>query len=195
VIFMMQQLIASYLFQFKTCPLPGLGTLYIKQGIAKTDFLNKAITPPVSSITFDAAETDAHILVDYIAAKKNISELEAIKELGKFCNELKAASNTGVGGYINDVGTIFTEASGEILFTQAPVPQQFLQSIPAERVIHSDEEHHLLVGDKETTNMQMAEYYTEDNQVKDRWWIWAIVLGVIGIIGLLIYFSDKQFLL
>jgi hypothetical protein len=51
----------------------------------------------------------------------------------------------------------------------------------------------MLVGDKETTTTQMTEYFTDAPEATDKWWIWAIVLGVIGI-GVLFfhYFVANQ---
>jgi hypothetical protein len=48
-----------------------------------------------------------------------------------------------------------------------------------------------LVGDKETTNTLMNEYFNEDVLVKkNRWWIWAIVLAVIALLAILIYTNN-----
>jgi len=51
----------------------------------------------------------------------------------------------------------------------------------------------LLVGDKKTTNVEMTEFLNEEASVikPDRWWIWAIVLGLIGIGLLAIYFNQN----
>ena len=62
----------------------------------------------------------------------------------------------------------------------------------AERVIHPQAEHSILVGDKETTNTVMTDYFNEEPVVKDRWWIWAIVLGLAALAILLFYFNDAD---
>jgi hypothetical protein len=50
-----------------------------------------------------------------------------------------------------------------------------------------------LVGDKETTNTLMNEYFNEDVLVKkNRWWIWAIVLAVIALLAILIYTNNAN---
>ena len=49
----MHHLIASYLFQNKTCPLPGLGTLSINTSAAEADFTIKQIAAPKPVIQFD----------------------------------------------------------------------------------------------------------------------------------------------
>ena len=191
----MQQLIAAYLFQHKNCPLPGLGTLWVKQGNAQTDFSNKAITAPAPAIVFEAKETDADKLLDYIAFKNNTTIYQAIETLGQFGNNLKSVILSNSNATLDGVGSFSADASGNISFTAIPLPAAFLQPVTAERVIHPQAQHNILVGDKETTNTLMTEYFSEDAPVqKSRWWIWAIVLGAIGIIALLVYMSGTDFL-
>jgi len=189
----MQQLISSYLFQNKNCPLPGLGTLFITPGTAQNDFVNKVITAPVPSVAFTTTETEADKLVDFIAAKNNSSALGAIDVLGKYCNNLKAAINNNNSAAIDEVGFFFTDTSGSILFAPSAIPQVFLPKVDAGRVIHPEAEHNILVGDKETTNMQMAEYYNETPPSKNYWWVWAIILGIAGIIAIAIYSNGTEF--
>ena len=83
----------------------------------------------------------------------------------------------------------FVDASGKINFKPEELPAAFTQTVFAERVIHPDAEHHILVGDKETTNTVMTELLAPKSEIKDRWWIWAIVLGLIGIAAIVFYFT------
>jgi nucleoid DNA-binding protein len=194
LIYNMHHLIASYLFQHKTCPLPGLGTLSVQSGNASTHFLNKTILAPQPAIVFDAKETEADALLDHIAGKANISIYEAIETLGKFANQLKMAIQSGQPAILNGVGHFSMASSGIINFEPLHVPEVFLQPVNAERVIHPEAEHAILVGDKESTNTAMTEYYSETTEVKSRWWIWAIVLGVAGIAALVLYMNGDGIL-
>lgn len=189
----MQQLIASYLFQHNTCPLPGLGTLLIKQTAAHGDFLNKTINPPSPRISFENKETDADMLVDYIAAKTNSPVLTAIDALGKYCNQLKSELNAGNIAAINMVGSFTADDGGGLHFKPLQLPAALLPAVEAERVIHPEAEHVMLVGDKETTNTEMTEYYTETAVVKNYWWVWALVLAAVGLLTILLYYNDSLF--
>jgi hypothetical protein len=188
----MHQLIASYLFQNKTCPLPGLGTLSVVAGKAESDFLNTAIKAPLPRIVFDAKENDASNLLDYVAIKTNTTVLNTIDALGQFCNSLKAAAITNKPATLDGVGNFFTDSSGNINFKSSQLPAAFLQPVKAERVIHPQAEHQILVGDKETTNTLMTEYFSEEPVKKDRWWIWAIVLGVIALLAIVVYLNSDN---
>lgn len=189
----MQQLIASYLFQYKTCPLPGLGTLVIKPVAAKSDFLSKTIAAPQPQISFETKESDAGALVDYIAAKTNNPVLTAIDGLGRYCNQLKSELNAGNIAAINMVGSFTADSGGAVYFKPLQLPAVLLPSADAERVIHPEAAHVMLVGDKETTNTEMTEYYTEAVVEKDYWWVWALVLAAAGVIALLFYYNDNFF--
>ena len=182
----MQHLIAQYLFQNKHCTLPGLGTLSVVTKNAASDFVNKQILPPIPAITFSSEENDAEGFVNYVAANEHKNYGESIEEVNDYVGLLKQ------GKPINGVGQFLVDASGNIEFKAAEINSNLLQAVRAERVIHPEAEHVMLVGDKETTNTQMTEYYTEDPVIKDGWWIWAIVLGVIGITAIFIYLNDSN---
>ena len=186
----MQKQIASYLFQHKTCPLPGLGTLSVLNSGAEADFTNKAIAAPKSFIQFNNTETDTAGLLDYLVSTTGGDKYEVTEALDHFCDNLRNKMTQQPDVQLDNVGSFFVDASGKINFKQQELPTSFLQPVFAERVIHPDTEHQILVGDKETTNTVMTGYFNETPVVKDRWWIWAIVLGVTGLIALLIYFTE-----
>lgn len=188
----MQHFIASYLFQNKTCPLPGLGTLSIINSAAELDFTNKLIASPKTNIQFQQTESDATGLVNYIAASTGSNNYEVTEAMDHFCDDLKNKITKEPGATLDQIGNLVVDRSGKINFKQAELPSAFFQSVVAERVIHPQAEHQILVGDKETTNTVMTEFLTEKPEVRDRWWIWAIVLGAIGLLILLIYFTEAN---
>ena len=186
----MQKQIASFLFQNKTCPLPGLGTLSVVCDSARADFTTKIITAPQTVIQFESKETAVASLLDYLATTTGADKYEVTEALDHFCDNIKNKITDQSGVQLESIGTFFVDDLGKINFTPEELPTVFAQPVFAERVIHPDAEHHILVGDKETTNTLMTDFFNETTVVKDRWWIWAIVLGVIGLLALLIYFTE-----
>ena len=182
----MQQFITAYLFQNKICPLPGLGTLAIVTKPSESDFIHKQILAPVPTIQFSEAETSTTDLVNYISVKESYTNSEAETALHNFSAELKS------GKAVEGVGKFSVNTSGNIVFEAEPLPAYFTPAIHAERVIHPEADHNILVGDKETTAAVMTEYYAEEPVKKDRWWIWAIVLAAIAIAVIVIYVNDKN---
>jgi hypothetical protein len=185
----MQKQLASYLFQHKTCPLPGLGTLFIVSSAAESDFTNKTFSAPKSSIHFERAETDATGLLNYLSVTTGADKYEATEALSHFCDGLKQKITDQSNVQVTYIGNFFVDASGSINFKEDDLPPAFTQPVFAERVVHPDAEHQILVGDKETTNTVMTELLAPKETVKDLWWIWAIVLGVISIAAIVIYFT------
>jgi len=188
----MHDLVASYLFQTKSCPLPGLGNLSVTTTGARTDFSNNLIIAPSSSIQFETGETDAASLLTWLAGKTNTDKQEVAASLVRFCAQLKTNADNGSGASLEGVGNFVVDSNGSLNFVSIALPQYFAQPVTAERVIRLDAEHDILVGDKRTTNIEMTEYLNEEGPKKDRWWIWAIVLGLIAISLILLYSADKN---
>ncbi len=188
----MHTIITSYLFQHKACPLPGLGTLAVISKQAEYDFLNKSFLPPLQETIFNKEETEADLLVDYIAAKQNCSVITAIDLLGKFCNGLKHELSVNGNAAIKFAGTLLSEADGSIRFEQTALPAYLQVAVVAEKVIHPEATHTMLVGDRETTNLQMAEYYTETELPKNYWWVWVLVLFAIALAAIFIYINQSS---
>jgi nucleoid DNA-binding protein len=188
----MQELLTDYLFQNKKCPLPGVGNLAIHRQEAQIFVTEKRITAPQEEIFFSADETNADDLHDFIAAQKRITNEEAAYQLKRYCEEIKNISDSR-NLIVENAGEFYKDADGNLSFTGVVLPPSFSPDVFAERVIHPHETHAILVGDTHTTNAVMNEYYAEETvSNRSRWWIAAIIFGVIaaGLIGY--YFNDKS---
>jgi hypothetical protein len=185
-----QKLLASYLFQNRSCPLAGMGNLSIVQSPAISDFGNKKIIAPTATIQFSPAATNTDDLLAYLAHKTNTIQGHMGEAYEAFCKKLASELHSGSPVDMEGIGQFNIDAGGNITFQSVNVPAAFLPSVTAERVIHPEAEHSILVGDKETTNTVMTEYFNEEPVVKDRWWIWAIVLAALAIGTLIIYYYD-----
>lgn len=169
--------------------MPGLGSLSVASSASVSDFTNKLFTAPEPVITFRQEEVNSEDLQDYLVVSSGMDKTEAAEALAHFCTNIKDKALTGQEVQLENIGSFFVNASGVLEFKQEALPRAFIQPVFAERVIHPDAEHQILVGDRETTNTVMTELLAPRPALKDRWWIWAIVLGVIALIALLIYFT------
>ncbi|MEJ7589002.1 MAG: hypothetical protein WKI04_15710 [Ferruginibacter sp.] len=173
----MYQIIAPTLFQNKICRLPGMGTLIMVPLVAETDFINSHIKAPKETIEFIAEEE----------SDKGFNEFSAISEL------LKKNLDENGSFLLKGIGTFIKNMSGEIRFVPTPVDPIFSFSIPAQMINRQAASHAMLVGDQETTNVEMSEYYNGKQLLNDRWWVWAIVLGAIGTGVLFLYIYKNGF--
>lgn len=191
----MEKIIASYLVQKKECSLPGIGHLRIATKPAELDVANKEIFPPTDGIVFK--EEEVHLrkdLVSYVSMQNKIHENDAAENINNWCQHAKNKLDAGEKIYFESVGTLQKNADGNIFFH---TKNEFVlyDVVPAERVIHKNEQHSVLVGDRETTSAAMNEFYKEDFIVEKKpWWkIWAIVLFLLPLLILIIHFSGHSF--
>jgi len=168
----MYQIIASSLFQNKICKLPGIGTLVMVPHAAETDFVNGRIKAPFEKIDFISATPEEDLF----------NEFSAMSEL------LKNTLDEDGSFLLTGIGTFDKVDNAEVHFTPINIEPVFIQPIEVERVIRQDASHAILVGDQRRTNVEMSDFYSEQPTNPDRWWIWAIVLAVIGIGALILYF-------
>ena len=161
----MDYLIAPTLFQNKICRLPGIGTLSVITNKAENDVVNSRLSAPVPSIFFAASKDN----------ENTFNEFTALSELIKKDLDEKGSVT------IQSVGNFIKNEVGDIDFIPLEINKIFTPVVIAERVIRNATQHSILVGDKETTNFEMSEYFVEENkEPEDNWWIWAIVLGLVG---------------
>ncbi|MBL0358533.1 MAG: hypothetical protein IPP72_17460 [Chitinophagaceae bacterium] len=174
----MYDVIASSFFQKRSCRLPGIGILELVTIPAEYDFLNRQINAPQQKIIFIPSSSADHSFNEFSAISQLLKE--GLSRDGR-------VDITGLGAFAKD-------SSGPVQFIPADICPDFFQPVAAERVIHKDAEHSILVGDKETTNVEMTEYFTEDTAtVKDRWWIWAIVLSAAAVAAIAYYIYQYGF--
>lgn len=167
----MYNLIAASLFQNKHCVLPGIGKLSVKVRSAETDFVNAQIKAPEHVVEFLPEEN----------GEAAFNEFSAISQLIK--DDIERNGKVDISG----LGSLVIDESGKINFTPIQLGEEYRQSVPAERVIRQNAAHAMLVGDKETTNVIMTDYFAEEVVTKDLWWVWAIVLGVVGIAAIVLH--------
>ena len=175
--------------------MPGIGHFKMAARPATLDVASKELFPPSDEVVF--CEEEVHLrkdLVNYISVQQNVSEDQAAESINDWCLDTLKRLDSGESIYLQSLGSLKKNESGNIFFHNG---HEYLlyDILPAERVIHKDEQHTVLVGDKETTSSAMNEFYKNDVVVKKKgWWkIWAIVLFAVSLLILIIHFSIHGF--
>jgi nucleoid DNA-binding protein len=188
----MQQLLADYLFQHKQCALPQIGTLQIKNVTASSIFGERKISSPVPVIEFnDDMHTTEHVEA-YIALHKNITRDEAARQLKGMADEIQ---NLPLGQRLEipNAGKFYKDENDKVGFIAVEATTHFLPQVAAERVVHPNDSHTMLVGETETSTAAMAEYYSEEEPaMKSKWWIFAIASFVVAAAAVGFYASSKS---
>jgi nucleoid DNA-binding protein len=191
----MQDLITSFIIQSKECKLAEIGKFTVITKPAKTDIANKQITPSFKEIHFNKREEKiSDELVKYVADKKEISSFEAFSEIKKWCVETKEKLRNGEEILLNSLGVLKKESSGNIFFENR-IGTPFFAPVAAERVIHKNSEHAVLVGDRQTTSSVMNQFYKEEETAtkSNAWKIIAIILLAIALVILFFHFYGHPF--
>jgi hypothetical protein len=188
----MENLLTSYLYGNKVCPLPTVGALVLQAGLAMALPSERKMLPPVPGILFVEREMNADGLLQYIAAKKNIDQQQASDELSSYCSrlqEMQPYESVSLG----TAGSFSLNEEGQLQFKANELSQAFLPAVNAERVIHPEATHDMLVGDTQTNTTTMAGLLTTGETSRRPRWVWAaIALGIAGIIAATIYLINRQ---
>jgi hypothetical protein len=188
----MQKLLANYLFKYKNCSLPQIGTLHIKTQPAVSVLGVQKIHAPVSLISFTKDITDSKNVTEYIAVNKNINFDEAAYQLKNITNEILNLKQ-GEEFSIICVGVFTKSQNDKLLFNENKQAEIFTVPVYAERVIHPEDSHAILVGDRETDKNSMAEFFTDTVPVKkNKWWLWAAAILTFSIILIFIYIKNDN---
>lgn len=181
----------SYLVQHKSVSIPGLGTIYVERTPAQSDFVNKQILSPSYHYRFDKyVDSPDKDFFTYLAAQKGIADYEAIKLYSEWAYEFRNKIRNDQAIEWDEVGTLLQDPSGEINFEPKSSITSYLLPVPAVRVIRSNTQHIMLVGDKEVSNVKMSEFLSEETHVaKESWWIYALIIGAISLVAIFFYFQ------
>lgn len=183
----MIEALTSYLLQHKSISIPGLGTVYIERIPAQTDFVNKQILPPSYHFRFDKYfDAPDKEFFTYLAQQKDIADYEAIKWYNEWAYELRNRLRTDEVVEWKGVGLLKKDISGDIVFEASGAIPSAQQPAPATRVIHSNTQHTMLVGDHEVTReINTAEtdnpFPEEEEAVRNTWWIYALIIAAIAL--------------
>lgn len=186
----MQDLITSYIIQSKECKLAEVGRFSRTTIPAEQDIANKQISPPSTEILFTTREEKiSDGLIKYIADKKKIDVSEAVALIKKWCADTKAKLKNGEEILLYPLGTLKKGALGNVSF-HGKSNMLFFAPVMAERVIHKNSEHAVLVGDRETTSAVMSEYYNVEEAAtkSNAWKFFAVILLLIALVLLFFYF-------
>ena len=170
----MDHLIAPKLFKNKTCHLPGIGTLTVLLKSAETDYVKQIISAPQPSIKFSATQDDDTILNEFSALSKLIK------------NDLDAHRLVSLKG----IGDLVKNDSGVISFIPIQLPKYFAPAIDAKQLLSDDEQNALTLVDQKLARAENPKVLVESKVRKNRWWVWAIALGLAGA-GVLGYYISK----
>lgn len=182
----MINLIRTYLLQYKSISIPGLGTIYIEKTPAQSDFVNRQLLPPSYHYRFDKYfDAPGKEFLTYLAARKKIEDYEAIKVYNEWALQLRNSISAETPAIIEGIGELRRNGSGDVVFEASVKPAIYYEPLPAERIIRTNARHTMLVGDKETTNVEMTDYLHETHKEKKPWWVYALIVAAVALVAII----------
>src|SRR6188474_518595 len=190
----MHDTLYEFLIINKKLSLPGIGTISLRQNASKLDFTNKQLNSPSYYFVLDHEnDTPSKKLFDWLSSSKSISEWDAIKSVNDFSFSLKnSISQVGQANW-EGVGVLKRDKNGDLKLDPGTIALQTEQPVPAEKVIREKFEHTVLVGEREKSSVEMAEYFAGDTPKKNYAWIIAVVLTILAVMFIGWHFSQKGF--
>jgi len=152
----------------------------------------KRMLAPAPYIELSNTEVSTGSLINFITGQKDINTPEAVELLNSYCDRIK---RLGVNEDLpfSSAGSFYRDEDQNLHFKTVSLPVSYFPDVVAERVIHPDVAHTILVGDTETNSTAMTELLnTGEEKKRYPWWIAAIGLGVIAAIALFIYFTHHE---
>jgi hypothetical protein len=189
----MYAILNKYLFLKKSIPVPGLGTICMESLPATIDASTRTIAPPAYRFRFDKFfDSPDKDLFSYLSAQQHISDYEALRQYNDFAYSLRDRLNYFREAPWEGLGMLKKDDMGEIHFDSSISTPGFLQPVPAEKVVHANAKHTLLVGDRERTNREMSDWFAEEPVHGNRlWWMVALIAGIAAALIIMFHFSSR----
>lgn len=192
----MNQYLHKYLVLNKKLSIPDVGNLIIESNGAQLDSVNGLLYAPSQIILFkqDAAKADKFFF-DFLAQEIGTDEVVAIRSFHDYLYKIKSTLNTPQGSVIPGIGRLKKEENGYILFTPEKNLQELLPQLKIESthpiakkaaVIDYDLDHELSAQEEDDIREIMGQETEE--QSADNWWIYALILLLVGVGALLFYY-------
>jgi nucleoid DNA-binding protein len=180
----MFSLLHEYLVDNRSLHLPGTGTLQLERQSASFDVANQEMQPPHTKVHFSRnASGRDDSLVRFISSRLDIANENARQLFESFCEKLATDLKEHGQVHWHNLGNFGKDEKGKPVFHPEAKASSLFASVPAVRVIRLGTTHNMVVGSNETTSTKMQEYLTEQAAYKpaDRWWIPALIIGIVTI--------------
>ena len=187
----MYQYLAKYFSLNKKLALPGIGLLQAEMKPAQLEFVEKTLHAPQASILFQQNENvSGDHFASFLSKETNISEYEAVTRFNSFITYLVNKLQSDFFLQLPGIGS-FLKSGDTYTFTITDTLQELYSGISAEKLIRQNAQHTIRVGEDQKTSAEMHELLHKEVR-KDRWWIAAIVLSVVGIAAILYYYLTEN---
>lgn len=186
----MLNVVTKYLIQHKQIALPGIGNFSVETKPAQLDFVNRSITSKENTIEFtNDKQEPASAFYAYLSHELKTDEATAKQHFNEFIARLRNELNQKKTVYLKGIGRLTKQNTASLAFEQEIMPAYFPKLV-AEKIIRKNSTHTVRVGEDERTSEEMHEVLQHGQALrKERWWIAAGILALIGIAAIVFYYA------
>lgn len=191
----MVHLLYKYLIIHKKVSVPGVGVFFIDRKPAKHDVENKVFQSPVLHIDFKAETAIADKdFFEFVSKEKGIDIVEAVRNLHDFAYSLKQQVSANKRVELPGMGVLIKNSMGEVSFESINVLTSYFPSTIEERYFEVARTENDIQADSFKASRKTISLYNEtfaSSNPKSYWWIFAIILAVIGVASILYYYYQN----
>jgi hypothetical protein len=170
--------------------LPGIGNFSVEIIPAQIDIANRTNLPSLTQIKFSNEKLPAEkLFYNFLARELNIDETQAVRRFTDFTTQLQSDLQENKPVVLKGIGELKKQTANVINFQSEQLPQYY-PALTAERVIRKNAIHTIKVGEQEKTSDEMQTALNSQKEIvhEERWWIPAVILALIGILGIAYYY-------
>lgn len=177
----MDQHLYKYLVLYKQLCIPQLGSFVIKGSNARYEDGSALLhaPKPVLYFTDELSSTSEKTFFDFLANEMGVDEVTAIKLFHDFSYQFRSDLGEKGSVELKGVGTLTKKENDKIIFQPAHNLSDLLPPVKQGEA--------LPIANIENAPVTEEEIDTEEK--KDAWWIYAIILLILGAGALLYYYS------
>jgi hypothetical protein len=189
----MYELLYKYLLLNYKLGLPGVGSFYIEPVSAKIDLVEGVLTAPQKVVNFDNGKIiPDKAFYEYLSKEMKIGEVDAIQQLNEFALQLKQIALTE-GIQLPGIGKLDSSSSGDLSFSPESICQDLLPEIHLNNSVAANAKLIDIYDSGETRIIFQNADQPEKEKIsvqtqEDYWWVYAIVLALMGLGALLYYY-------
>ncbi len=187
----MFHILFKYLILKKQLHIPGIGQFIIVQLPSRLNYTSNVIHAPVSIVQFNNTNASADkSFFDFITTELQTGKGEAIRQFHDFSFKLSNLVNTQNSLQLPGMGIISKDSNNTLSFEPVPMIQNYFPDVSLESFAPAENAERLRIPQGPTAiSIKSA---NEHPRKKYRWWIAAIILGIIGVAAIAYYYISKN---
>lgn len=194
---MLYELFYKYLILNGKASMPGIGTFGVEQVAATMDFENKKLNPPTQNIKLESTDiaTDTYSFYNYLASELSINESEAARRFQDFTHSIQKQVNQNGSVLLHGIGNLKKNNFGVGFLLESEIETK--QVLPDLYITKTQAANTNLLDVYSTAQPSIIKRAKIDGDTfsstavaekQDYWWVFAIIIAIMGLGALLFYY-------